>query len=260
MRDGRMAEVLTRLALAAGAAIMTVYRNPAFAVRTKADSTPVTEADLEADRIIVAGLREAFPAMPIVTEERSETHDLGIGRDHFLIDPLDGTREFAARRGDFTVNIALIEGGQPVAGVVFAPVSGRLFRTEPGGGATVMVDDARAMPLRAVSADPAAPRVVASTSHRDPATDAWIASHAPNATLRSAGSSLKFCMIAAGDADLYPRLGRTMEWDTAAGDAVLRAAGGRVVTADTGRPLIYGKADRVNPAFIAAGPGVVLPV
>ena len=260
MRDPRMAAVLTHLARAAGAAIMTVYRDPAFAVRTKADRTPVTEADLEADRIIVAGLREAFPAMPIVTEERTETHDLGIGRDHFLVDPLDGTREFAARRGDFTVNIALIEGGQPVAGVVFAPVSGRLFRTEPGGGAAALFDDGRAMPLRAAAADPATPRVVASTSHRDPATDAWIASHAPNATVRSAGSSLKFCLIAAGEADLYPRLGRTMEWDTAAGDAVLRAAGGRVVRADTGTPLSYGKADRANPAFIAAGPGVVLPV
>lgn len=259
MRDAAMAETLTRLARDAGAAIMAVYGDPAFHVRAKADDTPVTEADLAADAIIVAGLEAAYPGFPVVTEERTASHDLGIGHDHFLVDPLDGTREFVNRRGDFTVNIALIEGGRPVAGLVYAPVTDRLFRTRPGGGAEAVLADGRAVPLQPAQADGAPLRVVASTSHRNAPTDAWIARHAPHAAVQSVGSSLKFCLIAAGEADLYPRLGRTMEWDTAAGDAVLRRVGGHVVVAKTGLPLVYGKAERANPPFIASGPGIVIP-
>ena len=257
MRDARMTDTLTRLAREAGQAIMAVYDRPDFAVSTKADASPVTEADLAADRIIVAGLEAAWPGIPVVTEERAESHDLGIGATHFLVDPLDGTKEFVNRRGDFTVNIALIEEGRPVAGVVFAPAVGRLFRTQAGGGAVEVLADGRAVPLAVADADNAALRVVASKSHRDAATDAYIARYAVGA-FKSAGSSLKFCLLAAGEADLYPRLGRTMEWDTAAADAVLRAAGGQVVTFEGRKPLDYGKIDRANPFFIAYGRGVAL--
>ena len=257
MRDPSMTDTLTRLAREAGAAIMAVYGAADFDVRAKADDSPVTEADLAADRIIVAGLEAAYPDVAVVTEERSESHDLGEGRTHFLVDPLDGTREFVNRRGDFTVNIALIESGMPVAGIVHAPAVGRLFRTTAGGGAEEVTADGHTTPLRVAAADNAALRVVASKSHRDAATDDYIARYA-TAAFRSAGSSLKFCLLAAGEADLYPRLGRTMEWDTAAADAVLRAAGGRVVTVEGHAPLTYGKADRANPFFIACGAGVTL--
>ena len=257
MRDAGMTETLTRLAREAGAAIMAVYGAEDFEVRAKGDDSPVTEADLAADRIIVAGLAAVFPDIPVVTEERAESHDLGEGRTHFLVDPLDGTREFVNRRGDFTVNIALIDKGEPVAGIVYAPAIGRLFRTDHGGGAVEVMGDGSTVPLAVAAADNAALRVVASKSHRDAATDDYIANYGV-AEFKSAGSSLKFCLVAAGEADLYPRLGRTMEWDTAAADAVLRAAGGRVVTFTGHEPLQYGKADRANPHFIAHGRGVAL--
>lgn len=254
MRDPSMTDTLVRLARAAGAAIMEIYALPDHGTRAKDDASPVTAADLAADEVICAGLAAAYPGIPVVTEERAATHG-GEPGPHFLVDPLDGTREFVERRGDFTVNIALIEGGAPVAGVVFAPAVGRLFRTDHDGGAVEEADGAPPRRVEAAMADAAALRVVASKSHRDAATDAYIARY-PVAAFRSAGSSLKFCLVAAGEADLYPRLGRTMEWDTAAGDAVLRAAGGRVLRADDGRPLLYGKADRANPHFVAFGRGV----
>jgi 3'(2'), 5'-bisphosphate nucleotidase len=262
MRDETMAATLRRLALEAGAAIIEVYRKDDMGVAAKADASPVTEADLAADRVICAGLAAAYPDIPVVTEERADTH-AGQSGPHFLVDPLDGTREFVERRGDFTVNIALIEGGAPVAGVVYAPALGRLFRTAAGGGAveeTGALDhgaEGALQPLRVAAPDNAALRVVASKSHRDAATDAYIARYAV-AAFKSAGSSLKFCLVAGGEADLYPRLGRTMEWDTAAGDAVLRAAGGHVVQAADGAPLDYGKPDRANPHFIAFAAGVRL--
>lgn len=252
MRDAAMADTLTRLAREAGAAIMAVYDSPDFGVRAKADDSPVTEADLAADRVIVAGLEAAYPQIPVVTEERADSHDLGAGRTHFLVDPLDGTKEFVNRRGDFTVNIALVENGRPVAGVVYAPALGRLFRTEAGGGAAEVLADGTARPLRVAEPDNGALRVVASKSHRDAATDDYIARYAV-ADFKSAGSSLKFCLVASGEADFYPRLGRTMEWDTAAADAVLRAAGGHVVRLDDGTALTYGKPDRGNPFFLAFG-------
>lgn len=252
-----MTETLTRLARQAGAAIMAVYGRDDFEVRAKGDDTPVTEADLAADRIIVDGLAAAYPDIAVVTEERAESHALGEGRTHFLVDPLDGTREFLGRRGEFTVNIALIEHGAPVAGVVYAPAIGRLFRTNAAGGAEEVMADGSIRPLRVARADNAALRVVASKSHRDAVTDDYIARYSVG-EFKSAGSSLKFCLLAAGEADLYPRLGRTMEWDTAAADAVLRAAGGRVVTVDGHGPLSYGKADRTNPFFIACGAAVSL--
>ena len=260
MRDAAMAGHLRRLAVEAGAAIMAIYRGDDPQMRLKADDSPVTAADLAADRIICAGLAAIWPDVPVVTEERADSHALGQGRTHFLVDPLDGTREFLGRTGEFTVNIALVEGGVPVAGVVHAPAAGRLFRTAAGGGAVEERGDFAPEaegPLRGIAAALAGDdglRVVASASHRDAATDALIARYRV-AAFRSAGSSLKFCLLASGEADLYPRLGRTMEWDTAAGQAVLCAAGGSVLRLD-GAPLGYGKPDRANPPFVALGRGV----
>lgn len=257
MRDQQMTDTLTALAREAGEAIMAVYATDDFEVRAKGDDSPVTKADLAADRVIVAALETAYPDIAVVTEERAESHDLGEGRTHFLVDPLDGTREFVNRRGDFTVNIALIEHGRPTGGVVYAPALDRLFRTNAAGGAEEVMADGTIRRLQVAEADNGALRVVASKSHRDAATDAYIARYHV-AEFKSAGSSLKFCLLAAGEADLYPRLGRTMEWDTAAADAVLRAAGGQVVTLAAQQPLAYGKADRANPFFIAFGQGVRL--
>ena len=261
MQFDRLTEEMRRLALEAGRAIMEVYGEDDMGVEHKADDSPVTRADLAADRIIVDGLASAFPDVAIVTEERVETH--GEDAEQFLIvDPLDGTKEFVRRRGDFTVNIALVEGGRPVRGVVYAPAKRRLFYTQPDGRS---VEEAgpfgeapgAATPIRVAEPDNAALKVVASKSHRDAATDDYIRRYEV-ADTRSAGSSLKFCLVASGEADLYPRLGRTMEWDTAAGHAVLAGAGGAVVRADDLTPLTYGKPGFENPRFLAYAPGVDL--
>jgi 3'(2'), 5'-bisphosphate nucleotidase len=263
MRDADMERILRRLAIEAGAEIMRIYRDPNFEVRAKADDSPVTAADLAADRVICDGLAAAYPEIAVVTEERADSHDAAPDGPHFLVDPLDGTKEFIQRRGEFTVNIALIEGGRPTAGVVFAPAMDRLFRTTANGGAveeTGAFDptaEGATRPIAALAPEADGLTVVASKSHRDAATDAYIARY-PVDTFKSAGSSLKFCLVATGEAHLYPRLGRTMEWDTAAGHAVLQAAGGAVVRFDDLTPLRYGKPGRANPFFIAYGPGVVL--
>ena len=256
--------VIRDLALAAGRVIMEVYARGDFGTRAKADASPVTEADLAADRLIAAGLARAFPDIPAVTEEQASSHAETGHRRFFLVDPLDGTREFIRRRGEFTVNIALIEDGVPVTGAVYAPVVGRLFRSLAAGGAVEEAVDADGAPvagslrdIRVATPDNAALVVVASKSHRDQATDDYIARYRV-ADFKSAGSSLKFCLLAAGEADFYPRLGRTMEWDTAAGHAVLRAAGGQVLRFDDHQPLIYGKPGFENPFFLAMAPGVAL--
>ena len=256
----RLAAEMRRLALEAGAAIMEVYGSDDLGVESKADDSPVTAADRAADRIISDGLRAAFPDVLLVTEEQAATH--AQAADRFLIvDPLDGTKEFVRRRGDFTVNIALVEGGVPVRGVVHAPARERLFYTEADGRS---VEEDRPFgaargevrPL-SVSAPGGPLRVVASKSHRDAATDDYIARYEV-ADLVAAGSSLKFCLVAAGEADLYPRLGPTMEWDTAAGDAVLRGAGGRMVRFEDHAPFAYGKPGYRNGGFVAHAPGVGL--
>ncbi|MET0258222.1 MAG: 3'(2'),5'-bisphosphate nucleotidase CysQ [Methylobacterium sp.] len=253
-------DTLLQAALAAGEVILRHYEAGATAT-AKADGSPVTAADREAEALILAALHRFDPGIPVVAEEEAEAGRLPEGEADrfFLVDPLDGTREFVGRNGDFTVNIALIEHGAPVAGIVFAPVCGRLFLGEGGRAFEAAVEDGHAGTLRpiAVRAAPARPVAVASRSHRTPETGDWLDRHAITHTV-SRGSSLKFCLLAAGEADVYPRLGRTMEWDTAAGDAVLRAAGGRVVTLD-GAPLRYGKrrqpreADYANPHFLAFG-------
>lgn len=260
----RVETVIRELALAAGRAILEVRARAELGTRAKADASPITEADLAADRIIRAGLESAFPGVPVVSEEQASSHALRERRRFFLVDPLDGTKEFVRREGEFTVNIALVEEGVPVMGVVSAPARGRLFRTLAAGGAVEEAVDAAGAgvpgstrPIRVRRPDNAALVVVASKSHRDAATDAYIAQYRV-ARFVAAGSSLKFCLLAAGEADLYPRLGRTMEWDTAAGHAVLRAAGGHVVRFDDLAPLTYGKPGWENPFFIAHVPGVEL--
>jgi 3'(2'), 5'-bisphosphate nucleotidase len=257
----RLVTVFEHLAVAAGKAIMEVYAGP-IDVERKADASPVTEADRRAEEIILRGLREQWPGIPCVAEEEVSSGKLPqVGEQpFFLIDPLDGTKEFVNRREDFTVNIALVEAGVPVAGVVYAPARGELFSGAAGAATRARVAASGAIVERAtisVRDAAASPVIVASRSHRTPETDAIIARF-PGAELVSVGSSLKFCLVAAGEADLYPRLGRTMEWDTAAGDAVLRAAGGTTLTLD-GQPLTYGKRlpghvdEFANPAFISNG-------
>ena len=254
--------VMRRLALEAGDRIMEIYDADDFEVKTKSDDSPVTAADEAADAIISEGLREAFPDMMLVTEEQSDTHDT-TGDTFLIVDPLDGTKEFVHRRGDFTVNIALVEAGKPTRGVVYAPAKNRMFFTQANGQT---VEEAGPFqkdligsltPLQVSQPDNDALMVVASKSHRDQATDDYINKYAVK-DMTSAGSSLKFCLIATGEADLYPRLGRTMEWDTAAGHAVLLGAGGKVVRFDDHSDLTYGKDDYANPFFIAYSPDVAL--
>ena len=261
MQFDHLCAEMRRLALEAGRAIMEVYGSHDLGVQAKDDASPVTRADMAADRIIAEGLARAFPDVLVVTEERAHTHEESAER-FLIVDPLDGTKEFVRRRGDFTVNIALVEGGRPVRGVVYAPAKERLFYTDPDG---VSVEEAgpfgetpgETTALHVSKPDNAALSVVASKSHRDAATDAYIARYEVSGT-RSAGSSLKFCLVASGEADFYPRLGRTMEWDTAAGHAVLIGAGGAVVRADDLTPLTYGKPGYENPHFLAYAPGVEL--
>ena len=254
--------VMRRLALDAGDRIMEIYGAPDFEVRAKSDASPVTEADEAADALISEGLAEAFPGVAIVTEEQAASHAQTVST-FLIVDPLDGTKEFVQRRGDFTVNIAYVEDGVPLRGVVYAPAKGRLFYTLPDGraveeeGPFAKETAGQLRPITVSVPDNRALMVVASKSHRDQATDDYIGRYAV-ADMTSAGSSLKFCLVATGEADLYPRLGRTMEWDTAAGDAVLRGAGGQVVRFDDHTPLTYGKAGFENPFFIAYAPGVLL--
>jgi 3'(2'), 5'-bisphosphate nucleotidase len=250
---------LIDLAHEAGRAVMAIYEKD-FGHRMKDDATPVTDADLAAEAVILAGLARIAPDIPVISEEAAAAGaEAKTGEKFFLVDPLDGTREFLSRNGEFTINIALIEGAEPVAGVVYAPALARMFWGErgmgagegavaPGGDSDV---DWRAIRVR--KRPRTSLKVVASRSHRDARTEEWLAS-IDVGELVSAGSSLKFCLLAAGEADLYPRFGRTMEWDTAAGHAVLAAAGGRVATED-GAPLTYGKRARGfdNPGFIASG-------
>ncbi len=241
------------LALAdqAGAVILEHYAGEIVATM-KADRSPVTEADEAAERVILAGLAEITPDIPVVAEEavtKGGLPELKGGR-FWLVDPLDGTREFLSKNGEFTVNIGLIETGLPILGVVTAPAKNLAWWGAVGQGACrreasdVADIRVRARPGQGVVA-------VASRSHRDAETDAWLTGQGISDTV-SAGSSLKFCLVAEGKADVYPRFGTTMEWDTAAGHAVLRAAGGRVSTV-TGEPLRYAKPGFKNPGFIAEG-------
>jgi 3'(2'), 5'-bisphosphate nucleotidase len=252
---------LANIALKAGEIVLQHYAKVSIEERRKDDHSPVTDADEEAEAYILNSLREHAPEVPIVAEEEiSAGRICEIGRRFFLVDPLDGTKEFLSRNGEFTINIGEIVSGRPVRGVVFAPAKRRLFVGEHSFGAFELEAEAGVglndTNFRAISARPAPADglvAVASRSHRDASTDQYL-TRFPVKQFVSAGSSLKFCLVAAGEADIYPRLGRTMEWDTAAGHAVLAAAGGSVVTID-GRPFVYGKVEEkfANPFFVARG-------
>jgi 3'(2'), 5'-bisphosphate nucleotidase len=248
---GPPAEALLELVERAGAAILG-QRERGLGAREKADRSMVTRADEAAEAIIVEGLVALAPAIPIVAEERvaaGVVPDISGGR-FWLVDPLDGTRELLDGSDEFTVNIALIEDRRPVLGVVGAPATGTVWWGAAGQGA-FRARAGASRPIRARARPAAGPVAVASRSHMDDDTRAFLAREGVT-DYRAAGSSLKFCLIAEGLADLYPRFGPTMEWDTAAGDAVLRAAGGRVTTPD-GTPFLYGKPGFRNGPFVARG-------
>ena len=235
----------------AGEVILDVYASD-FEVRGKDDASPVTEADERAEAVILRELTALTPDIPVVAEESVAAGQVPeVGDRFWLVDPLDGTKEFISRNGEFTVNIALIEHGEPVLGVVLAPALGRLFGGVVGAGA--FVEDGQSRRAIAVRTPPEqGVTVVASRSHGDPEALKEFLGGMEVAEVRNAGSSLKLCLVAAGEADLYPRLGRTMEWDIAAGHAVLAAAGGSVHDTQ-GHPLHYGKPDFANPHFVARG-------
>jgi 3'(2'), 5'-bisphosphate nucleotidase len=258
-----LAAALVPSVLAAGAIEMRHYR-AGVTVESKADQSPVTIADREAEAILVAAIAAAAPAIPIIAEEAVAAGTVpAIGAEFFLVDPLDGTREFIEQRGEFTVNIALVREGVPVFGIVYAPATEELYvtvgpdraamaRVAPHEG-PVTLADLDLTPIRTRHPDPSALCALASRSHSNTETEAFLGRYRI-AKRTNAGSSLKFCAIARGAADIYPRLGPTMEWDTAAGHAVLLAAGGAVTTLD-GAPLRYGNTARGlrNPHFVAWG-------
>jgi len=244
-------------ALEAGAEIEAIY-GAGCAAEVKADGSPVTEADRRAEAIILMRLRAAYPHIPVLAEEEACEGCLPeIGSRFFCVDPLDGTRGFLQRNGEFTANIALIEGGEPVAGVVYAPDSHLLYFGARGEGAFRRRDLAEPEPIRTRKPPPEGLTAVGSRNQQAQGSKGLHASLGI-AEFRPSSSSLKFCMLAEGSADVYPRHGRTMEWDTAAGQAVLEAAGGRVMMLEGGReagPLRYGKVEAgfENPHFIAWG-------
>ena len=244
---------LVALAAEAGKAILSIYATD-FEHQTKSDRSPVTAADLAAEEIIETGLARLSPDIPLVAEEAASegrVPEISNGR-FWLVDPLDGTREFLNRNDEFTVNIALIVDTVPVLGVVHAPALDLTFTGVRGAGATRAQNRQPAAPIAVRPAPEGGVTIVASRRHGDPdAIDRLLRGH-PVTGRRTAGSSLKFCLVAAGEADIYPRFGRTMEWDTAAGHAVLAGAGGQVTDAH-GAPITYGKPGFENPPFIAWG-------
>lgn len=256
MSHDSLLEPVIAAALAGGREILAVVRE-GFVAREKADRSPVTIADERAEAVILAALRQTAPEMMIIAEEAAASGGLpeSVDGPFWLVDPLDGTKEFLKGGDDYTVNIALIEQGEPVLGVVFCPANGRLFAGVAGKGAfEARVDDKGDIidkrPIR-TRKNGRPLRIVASKSHSNAETEAYLGNY-PDAELVSVGSSLKFCLVATGEADLYPRLGPTMEWDTAAGHGVLRAAGG-VVTDAAGDPFRYYKPGFRNGFFIARG-------
>jgi 3'(2'), 5'-bisphosphate nucleotidase len=239
----------------AGRATLAFYGDKA-GVREKADGSPVTLADEAAEAVILPALRALTPEIPVVSEEEAAQGlaPTSVGARFWLVDPLDGTKEFLSGNGEFTVNIALIEDGRPVLGVVVAPALGETYAGAAGQAFLTDGQGERAMLCRHTPEE--GETVVGSRSHGDATAMEAFLHGRKVAAFRAAGSSLKLCLIARGEADLYPRLGTTMEWDIAAGHAVLAAAGGRVTTLD-GAPFAYGKPDFRNPHFVAYGAGSV---
>ena len=251
---GALEQIATQLKPAlyeAGSEIMAIHKRK-ISARLKPDGSPVSEADEAAEAILLPALAKTAPDIPVVSEESAASHSLKAAPLFFLVDPIDGTKEFLKPdgQGSFTVNIGLIQNGAPVMGLVYAPAFDALYCGIVGGKAEKIAHNITTkLQVRDVPID--GPVAVASLSHIDEATNDWLSTHEISQR-KSIGSSLKFCLLAEGEADVYPRFGPTMEWDTAAGDAVLRAAGGMVMTPDYA-PYLYGKPDYRNTAFIAAG-------
>ncbi len=241
----------------AGAAIMQVY-GESFTVQRKDDDTPLTAADLESQHVIIEGLNRLTPGVPILAEESAQSSwdERKKWRELWVVDPLDGTREFIKRNGEFTVNIALVQGNEPVLGVVSAPARKLLYWGAAGVGAFSRTHGAADIPIRV--SEPHHPlRVVGSRSHASAETAGYLARLGPH-VLSGIGSSLKFCLVAAGNADLYPRFGPTSEWDTAAGQALLEAAGGHVTRLDGHRLRYNCRESVINGDFLAFGDSRVL--
>jgi len=246
-------EPIVALARKAGDEILEVYVTD-FDVQSKSDESPLTQADMASHRCIVAGLEAQTPELPIISEESGlpDFEERSRWSRYWLIDPLDGTKEFVNRNGEFTVNIALIDAGKPVFGVVHVPVQGKTYVGCEGQGAELHLAGQEATRIRVASASSGLVRVVGSRSHRGASLDAFI-ENLGDCDLVPMGSSLKFCVVAEGGADIYPRLGPTSEWDTAAAQAVVEQAGGSVVTLD-GKPMMYNqKEDILNPYFMVIG-------
>jgi len=265
----KLIDLAVGAALKAGKAIVLIRTGNGYRIREKADSSPVTDADMEAHRLISRFLEKT--GLPILSEEGGNIpwEERKSWKRYWLVDPLDGTKEFISGNGDFTVNIALMENNRSLAGVVFTPVTGELYYNYPGkhyvfsreGGGTGADEQQGLKQERA--GEPGNPmvhrplRVVASRSHRNPSTETYIGllkQEHPDLKIVSRGSSLKFCMMASGEADLYPRLGPTMEWDTAAGQAIAESAGCRVLRLADHRVLEYNKPDLTNPWFVVTPP------
>ncbi|CAA9502154.1 MAG: 3'(2'),5'-bisphosphate nucleotidase [uncultured Sphingomonadaceae bacterium] len=250
MTDADLLERLAAAARDAGARIVELYE-VGYRVSEKLDRSPVTEADLAAEAIILAALADCAPGVPVVAEESCAAGRVpAVGRRFFLVDPLDGTKDFVAGGRDFTVNIALIEEGLPKLGVVQVPINGTLYGGIVGEGTWRERGDVR-VPIRVRDVPADGPVALLSRSHLTEPTTAWLDARGVS-DRRPVGSSLKYCLIAAGEADLSVRHGPTAEWDTAAGHAVLLAAGGRMETLD-GEPLTYGKPGFLNPGLVALG-------
>lgn len=269
--DADQTRSLTELAWRAGDAILSVYRSDDFDVEAKGDGSPLTRADRLAHETIVAGLASLFPGTRVLSEESDpEAGPVDGGAEppsgpgprsgwgtFWLVDPLDGTKEFIKRNDEFTVNIALIRDREPAWGVVLAPALGRGYAGGPGYPTRRFDRDGETTPIRVREYGGGVATVVASRSHRGEAVDTFLhnlESREAAAEVRSMGSSLKLCLVAEGAADVYPRLGPTCEWDTAAAHAVVTGAGGRVTDLD-GRPLAYNKSSVLNPWFVASGGG-----
>jgi len=246
-------EALRPIVHEAGKEIIRIYETKNYNVRKKEDASPVTDADEAAERILLRGLRKLTPDIPIVSEESAEAGDIPsiAGGKFWLVDPLDGTKEFISQTGEFTVNVALVIGDRPVLGLIGIPFKKIIYAATEAGPATIAIGEAPPQPIAAVTASQEGIVVVTSRSHAGQETQEYLAGLNVREK-KTAGSALKFCIIAEGGADLYPRLGRTMEWDTAAGHAILLSAGGNVLTLD-GKQLRYGKPNFENPSFIAKG-------
>ncbi|MFQ6005663.1 MAG: 3'(2'),5'-bisphosphate nucleotidase CysQ [Woeseia sp.] len=254
MNPQQFIEPVVALAIEAGAAILEVYATD-FDVQEKADASPLTQADMASHRRIVEGLMALTPDIPVLSEESGlpEFRERSRWDTYWLVDPLDGTKEFVSRNGEFTVNIALIDRHRPVFGVVHVPVRNRTYIGCAGYGAELRSTDSAPVKIRVAERTARPARVVGSRSHRGSSLDEFL-EKLGDYDLHPVGSSLKFCLVAEGAADVYPRLGPTSEWDTAAAQAVVEQAGGSVLTLD-GKPLSYNsKSEILNPPFLVAGP------